>query len=918
MAYSAFISYSHSADDRFADALQRALHRFAKPWYRLRALRIFRDQTNLSANPALWPSIEQALQDSKFFLLLASPRAAASKWVRPEVEYWRAQRSSQTLLLVLTDGELCWDAERRDFDWDQTTAIPRALEGYFSDEPLWVDFRANKSEEQLSLRSASFRTRVANLAAPIHGKNKDELDGDDLREHRRTIRVASLAVAGLVILLCAAVVGAWIANEQRKLKDRQRQIAVSRLLAAESAATLAPDMESRERSAILALESLRRLERMSMRSLEADQALRSALAILGNRRFAFDVGSSVNDVAFGPDGETIVAASVYGGPKRWQLRTEQPIVTWQREQRVRQVVLSADGGYQASADFHPSGLEVWVEPVDAAASLAPRRYLGQPPIAVSASGRYLALGALDRRDVQLIDLALGETAERLPAADQVTFSRDGGYVAAATIGSTQVWRLQPGDANTLLHPVSLHRSPPGAIAFSADSRFLAIRDRDEDQVLVLNLNDGNEVARLTAMRDPGQSMALSADARYLAMARVNDVLVRDVATGAIVLLAYGREIRKLTFDPNTPLLAAAGVTNELIAWEIAGLSEKVAIKSAGAVEAMHIAEAPAVLTVLTRDTAATGTLVSRRYRLDDGSLPRGDRVHGPGRGVLSGNGKFVAAPESGRIKIWAMETGLEEAGRSDAVAVSVLAVSNDGRHAAVQDSKGVVRVLDRVSGEPAAELSTMARDVAVTLGPSGWYMIGTTTRKVGEGTRGSRAEATRQVWDLRQHREVPTLVFTDRILPVLFIDPTATFVAQDSPAVENLATGARESSAGLLRPIVQDSPDARFTYSGTFAAFSPNGEHFVTRSDVGGLNVWDRVSRREIARLPQRPAAGVAALSDSAKYLGVVQNGAIQVWPLAPSDLRRQGCQMITLRGLGPVMWPRFWDTDPYEDTCAS
>ena len=59
MLYKAFISYSHAADDRLAPALQSALHSFAKPWYRLRAIRVFRDKTSLSVNPALWPSIER-------------------------------------------------------------------------------------------------------------------------------------------------------------------------------------------------------------------------------------------------------------------------------------------------------------------------------------------------------------------------------------------------------------------------------------------------------------------------------------------------------------------------------------------------------------------------------------------------------------------------------------------------------------------------------------------------------------------------------------------------------------------------------------------------------------------------------------------------------------------------------------------
>ena len=56
--YEAFISYSHAADGRLAPTLQTGLHRFAKPWYRLRAMRVFRDETTLATSPELWPSIE--------------------------------------------------------------------------------------------------------------------------------------------------------------------------------------------------------------------------------------------------------------------------------------------------------------------------------------------------------------------------------------------------------------------------------------------------------------------------------------------------------------------------------------------------------------------------------------------------------------------------------------------------------------------------------------------------------------------------------------------------------------------------------------------------------------------------------------------------------------------------------------------
>ena len=87
-AYDAFISYSHAKDKPIAAALQSVVQRLGKPWYRRRALRVFRDDTSLSATPHLWPSIEQALSQSRFLILLASPEAAASPWVGKEIEYW--------------------------------------------------------------------------------------------------------------------------------------------------------------------------------------------------------------------------------------------------------------------------------------------------------------------------------------------------------------------------------------------------------------------------------------------------------------------------------------------------------------------------------------------------------------------------------------------------------------------------------------------------------------------------------------------------------------------------------------------------------------------------------------------------------------------------------------------------------------
>jgi hypothetical protein len=138
---------------------------------------------------------------------------------------------------VLTGGTLAWDAAAADWDWERTTALSPRLRGRFDEEPLFVDLRWAHDTDALSLRNARFRGAVLDLAATLHGRPKDELDGEDLRLHRATRRLAAAAICLLVMLTIAAGAGAWIAHRQAQLAegrrreaDRERRIALARSL----------------------------------------------------------------------------------------------------------------------------------------------------------------------------------------------------------------------------------------------------------------------------------------------------------------------------------------------------------------------------------------------------------------------------------------------------------------------------------------------------------------------------------------------------------------------------------------------------------------------------------------------------------------------------------------------------------------
>src|ERR1700722_9026368 len=107
--YDAFISYSHAKDRPIAAALQSVIQTLGKPWWKLRASHVFRDDTSLSAAPGLGSALESALSASRYLILLASPQSAASKWVEHEIETWLNTKGSETLLIALTEGDLTWD-----------------------------------------------------------------------------------------------------------------------------------------------------------------------------------------------------------------------------------------------------------------------------------------------------------------------------------------------------------------------------------------------------------------------------------------------------------------------------------------------------------------------------------------------------------------------------------------------------------------------------------------------------------------------------------------------------------------------------------------------------------------------------------------------------------------------------------------
>ncbi len=337
MPYDAFISYSHSADGRLAPAVQTGLQRLARPWYKRRALRIFRDETGLSVNPHLWGSIEKALDESRFFVLIASPTAAASQWVNREVEHWLTTKSAETILPVLTDGAFAWDTSKRDFDAAASTALPPALLGAYADEPRFLDLRWARDETQLDLRHSAFRSQMATLAAPIHGVARDDLEGEDIRLHRRALRFAWSAAFVLVLLTLGtalasvlAVRNADAATQRERERVRAQETADQATRRAQSAEVLAERAERDQRRAQTGKASAEKAQRRAESSRQrAETARRLAATQAEQQRIAAEQQRI--------EAEAARIAAEAAGADASVLRAQSDVLTTENEQAKQEL-----------------------------------------------------------------------------------------------------------------------------------------------------------------------------------------------------------------------------------------------------------------------------------------------------------------------------------------------------------------------------------------------------------------------------------------------------------------------------------------------------------------------------------------------------------------------------------------------------
>jgi WD40 repeat protein len=958
MKYKAFISYSHAADGKLAPALQRALERFGRAWYQKASIRIFRDETNLALNPGLWTSIEAALADSEYFLLLCSPEAAQSKWVQHEIDYWIGHSTPQKLLIVLTGGEALWDGVTNDFDWSRTT-LPRNLARVYTEEPFYIDLRWAHTAEHLSLTNPRFRDQTANVIAGITGRSKDELIGEDVRVQRKARRIAWSAVSLLFVLFVAALGAAWWALTERNLAVAQARIALGRQLAAQAENTRALQGPLIERSLLLAIESAHLAP-----ALEADQALRHSLALMPEPGRPIPHAKAVEAIAVSPDGDELTVVS----------ETEKTATIFRISAGVVIGSVSHDE-WIASAEFHPNGkllatggwdgmLRLWDTAGFHELTRLPHKGIVDA-LAFSRDGKLLASASNDlpsdargaKRKEQRGRIHIWSLQGERPVFHQVAnieqdgcaalaFHPNGSYLAAACYGTVHVYRVAGMREIWQMEG----KAAVGTVAFSADGRYLAFGVFDEyahvhdlqtrqlmgtfggrndgvrrleftpdnlhlvtgsnDTVRVWDIESGEELRRIS-----GSKMALVPDGRHIAVAREGEIRLWDWTTeplGPTIVLPNSLSDKVLSPDGR-----------RLFVRDYANLW----ISDARSGKLLDHIEYPekANLLALSPDGRLVVVLEGGEVKVEGADLTRS--VRAILQQGLAGSGqqtrKAAFSPDGRRLvtavgsqaslwntRTWALERSLALSGHPVDIRFSADSrrfLVTDFRHPPGRRAARYLSVRDAASGELLAEVELPG--LAGVSAPTAISNDGACFAADTETAAKNKTPHRLSIWQTARGRPMASVDLPAKMLSMTF-----------SPDGRLLAGALEDQTARLWD--VATMRQARLMRHEAWVrsvAFDPTGEYLATASDDATARVWELRSGREVARMKHDEGVDDARFLPDGKHILTTwnTNSALSLWSWRLQDLIAEGCRRVT-RNLTAEEWGLYLPGEPYRKSCPS
>jgi WD40 repeat protein/DNA-binding SARP family transcriptional activator len=717
--------------------------------------------------------------------------------------------------------------------------------------------------------------------------NEERQAADAARRQARANRRLRIQLVALATALVVALVGGFIAVDQRRDAQRERRTATARELAAAADASLDRDPE---RSMLLALAAIDETRTSDGTVLpEAEEALHSAVTA---SRLVLSVPDVGGELDWSPAGEIFVTE----GPEDTGVvdirdaDTGESVRSWHgHDVDVNDVEFSSDGSMLATTGDDAT-VRVW-DP-DTGEQLWEFTIAGGGAVwgpSFSPDGSRLAASWPDLRLVRVFDLATGELETQILVSNvsNTAFSPDGERLA---LSSPLVTVVDVGTGEVLF------RSGDDwiyAVAWSPDGRWLATASPVEKA----DIWDAESWELASTLRGhTGLVMRLdwNPDSRRVATASEDGTTrVWEVAPGGARQLLSVSSQRGLgagvEFSPDGDrLMTSDGFIGAVNVWDVspAGrgewrnlpgipawpISRVAAFMRDGS---LAVSEGGAVTTwdVRTGDRQATyGTTSSGDYFAFVEPSPDGELLAAAGTSAVvwdvSTRARRFVVPGGGE------RSTADVAWSRDSQRLALLQYDGDESSVVIVDRSG--KELATIRDEPGFTIT------AVSFSPDGRTLA--TARTPSE--RADHSRTTVRIWDW-ERGEVVSSIDTPAVMVVF--DPTRPRVVVDqanSSNVEVWDTAAGDRVAMLAAPI------------GAVPALtvSPDGSLVATAGGDGTVRLWDPETGVQQLVLPagQSQPATVSFSPDGSMLASADRAGVVRVWALDLDDLTAIAHERLT------------------------